>query len=152
MYLKAGLKSYLSDYEKELNISLLDKSADRPLVDYVIESWKSLEVVKQLKFISYEYTEKESEIDINKHIYKREKGKKKKDKHDVKFINDNRVGRLTVHMEATMLEEDPSTGEKRYVVYPIRKALLIPLQNADGYFRIKGKNYYLIYQMLEKST
>lgn len=122
--MKKGLKTYVSQYEDELNLDLLNKSADRPLVDYVIESWKSLEVVKQLKFISYEYTEKESEIDINKHIYKREKGKKKKDKHDIKFINDNRVGRLTVHMEATMLEEDPSTGEKRYVVYPIKKNLL----------------------------
>ena len=143
--MKSSLKTYLSKYEDDLNIDLMNKAADAPLVDYIVDSWKSLEVIKQLKFIRYEYTEKESEIDINKHIYKREKGVKKKDKHDVKFINDSRVGRLIIYMEATMLEEDPSTGEKRYVVYPIKKAMLIPLQDENGYFQIKGKKFYLIF-------
>jgi len=150
--MKSSLKSYVSQYEGNLNLDLMNKSNDRTLVEYVVDSWKSLEVVKQLKFIKYEYTEKESEIDINRHIFKREKGKKKKDKHDIKFINDSRVGRLTVYMEATMLEEDPKTGEKQYVVYPFKKSMLIPIIDDDGYAKIKGKKYYLIYQMLEKST
>ena len=30
--------------------------------------------------------------------------------------------------------------------------MLIPLQDEEGYFYIKGKKYYLIYQLVEKST
>ena len=150
--MKQSLSNYVSSFEDRLNIDLMKKSSDKPLVDHIVDCWKSLEVIPQLKFIDYEYTEKESEIDINKHIFKREKRKKRKDRHDVKFINDDRVGRLTVHLEATMKETDPSTGETSYKVYPIKKSMLIPLQDEDGYFTIKGKKYYLIYQMLEKST
>lgn len=150
--MKSGLKNYVNEWEDELNLPLLDKSADAPLVDYIVDVWKSLEVVKQIKFIKYEYTEKESEIDINKHLFKREKKKRKKDRYDVKFIADDRVGKLTVYLEITMLETDPTTNETTYQVYPIKKAMLVPLQDANGYFYIKGKKYYLIYQMLEKST
>ena len=80
--MKSGLKEYVNDWEQELNTDLMTKASDAPLVDYVIDAWKSLEVVKQLHFDRFEYTENESEIDINKHIFKREKGKRKKDKFD----------------------------------------------------------------------
>lgn len=122
--MKKCLKDYVCEWEDELNVSLLDKTADEPLVDYVIDAWKSLEVVKQIKFTGFEYTEKESEIDINKHIFKREKKKKKKDRFDVKFIADDRVGKLTVYMEITMLETNPTTGETTYQRYPVKKSML----------------------------
>ena len=142
--MKRGLKTYVNEWEEELNLDLLDKSADSPLVDYIVDAWKSLEVVKQIKFIRYEYTEKESEIDINKHLFKREKKKRKKDRYNVKFISDDRVGKLTVYLEITMLETNPTTNETTYQVYPIKKSMLIPLQNDKGYFYIKGKQYYMI--------
>lgn len=150
--MKRGLKDYECEFEKDLNLSLMEKSADKPLVDYVLDVWKSLEVVKQIKFKGYDYTERESEIDINKHIFKREKKRKKKDKFDIKYVEDDRVGKLTVYLEITMLEQDPKTGECSYQVYPIKKSMLIPLQDENGYFQIKGKKYYMIYQLLEKST
>jgi hypothetical protein len=118
----------------------------------IIDSWKSLEVVDNIRCVSFDYTEKESEIDINKYIFKREKKKKKKDRYDYKFINDDRYGKLTVKLEVSLLEDNPETGEKFIHTYPITKAMLIPLQDEDGYFYIKGKKYYLIYQMVEKST
>ena len=122
--MKRSLKNYVCEWEKDLNIPLMTKSADMPLVDYVKDAWKSLEVIPQLKIKKFEYSEKESEIDINKHIFKREKKKRKKDRHDVKFIADDRVGKLTIHLEVTMLETDPSTGETTYQVYPIKKSML----------------------------
>ena len=150
--MKSGLKDYVCEWEQYLNKPLMTKSADRPLVDYVIDAWKSLEVVPNIKFTRFEYTEKESEIDVNKHIFKREKKKKKKDRVDVKFIDDSRVGKLTVYFDVTMKETNPTTGETTYQVYPIKKTMLIPLQDDDGYYTIKGKKYYLLYQLLEKST
>ena len=150
--LKASLKDYACKWENELNIPLMEKSNDAPLVDYIIDAWKSLEVVQQIRFVGYEYTEEESEIDINKHIFKREKRKKKKDRFDVKYTADDRVGKLTVHLEITMLEKNPETGETKYQVYPIRKSMLIPIQDTNGRYKIHGKSYYLIYQIVEKST
>ena len=138
------LKDYVCKYEGELNKAIMNKEYDAPLVDYIVDAWKSLEVVKQIKFKGYTYTEKESEIDINKHIFKREKNKKRKDKYDVKFVEDSRVGKLTVELEVTMLETDPQTNTSKYVVYPLKKSMLIPLQDENGYYYIKGKKYYLI--------
>lgn len=147
-----GLRDYVSEHEKDLNLPLIHKSADEPLVEYVIDAWKSLEVVKAIKFDKFEYTDDESQIDINKHMFKREKKRKKKDRFDVKFISDHRVGQLTVYFTVTILEKDPSTGESAYQVYPIKKSMLIPLQNEEGYYFLKNKRYYMIYQLLEKST
>ena len=63
------LKNYASEFERDLNIPLMNKEADRPLVEYVIDSWKSLQILDGIEFLDYEYTEKESDIDINKYIY-----------------------------------------------------------------------------------
>ncbi len=150
--LKAGLKDYACKWENDLNIPLMEKSNDAPLVDYIIDAWKSLEVVQQIRFVGYEYTEEESSIDINKHIFKREKRKKKKDRFDVKYTADDRVGKLTVHLEITMLEKNPETNESKYQVYPIKKSMLIPLQDDQGFYLIHGKKFYVIYQVVEKST
>ena len=162
LIMKSLLKSYSSEFEPDLNYSLMNKTADDSLVNYVIDSWKSLEVVKNIKFIGYEYTEKQSDIDINKYIFKREKKKKKNEKYDYKFVEDNRFGKLTVFLEVTLMEkekiEDEETGKLKETgkmvkhIYKHKKEMLIPLQDEQGYYYIHGKKYYLIYQMVEKST
>lgn len=150
--MKSFIKHYKTNYEDELNIPLMNKEYDRPLVEYIVDAWKSLEVVPNIKFKGYKYDDKESNVDINKFILKRNKKKKKKERFDYKFIADDRCGKLTVYMEVTINEKDPETHEIKTHVYPITKSMLIPIQDEDGYFYIKGKKYYLIYQMLEKST
>lgn len=140
----SGLKDYKCEYEPNLNRALMNKSYDASLVDYIVDAWKSLEVVPQIKFVGYEYNEHESEIDVNKYIFRREKKKKKKERRPIKYIADDRVGLLTVHLEITMLEKDPSTNEYSYRVYPISKSMLVPIQDEEGYYRIKSKKFYLI--------
>lgn len=146
------LKNYSSEFEPVLNKGLMNKSADAPLVDFVVDSWKSLEVVKNIKVVGWEYTDRESEIDVNKYIFKREKKKKKKERYDYKFVADDRFGKLTVHIQITIKEKNPTTGETIEHVYPIKKDMLVPIQDEDGYFYIHGKKYYMIYQLVEKST
>ena len=146
------LKNYASEFERDLNIPLMNKEADRPLVEYVLDSWKSLQIIDGIEFLDYEYTEKESDIEINKYIYKREKGKRQNEKYDYKFIDDNRVGLLTVRMKLSAIEKDFKTGESCLREKVIKKSMLIPLQDEHGLYYIKGKRYYLIYQMVEKST
>ena len=152
------MKQYITNYtkdcvfEKHLNTALMTKSEDLQLVEFVKESWRSLEVIPNIKIVGFEYTEEESDIEINKHIFKREKKKRKNERFDYKYVNDDRYGKLTTKIHVTVREKNPDTGEMFEHVYPITKAMLIPLQDEDGYFYIKGKKYYLIYQMVEKST
>ena len=150
--MKKYLKDYVSEYEDKLNISLMNGDGDLPLVDYVVDSWKSLEVLPTIKITGYDYTEEESKINVNKLIFKREKKKKKKDRYDYKFINDSRVGQLTVYLEVSLVETDTETGKPFIHRYNMKKSMLIPLQDDNGGFFIRGRNYYLIYQMVEKST
>lgn len=150
--MKKYLKDYVSGLEQDLNISLMNKEADLPLVEYVMDAWRSLEIVKNIKILKFEYNEQESAIDINKHIFKREKKKKKKDRFNFKFINDDRYGCLTVYIQITLEEKDPKTEEKQIRQKVLKKQMLIPLQDEDGYYFIKGKKYYIIYQLCDKST
>ena len=150
--LKKYLPQYISDFEKELNVSLMNKEYDLPLVEYVMDAWKSLEIVKNIKILKFEYNDNESEIDINKFIFKREKRKKKKERCDYKFINNDRCACLTVWVEITIAEEDPKTKERKIRQKIIKKPMLIPLQDEEGYYFIKGKKYYVIYQLVDKST
>ena len=147
------LQFYPSNFERDLNMTIMNKTADRPLVEYVVDSWKSLQIVKGIKFLGYDYTEKMSEIEINKYIVKRQKkGQKNSEKFDYKFIEDDKVGLLTVHLLLSTYETDFSTGKTVRKEKKIKKSMLVPIQDEDGYYYIKGKKYYLIYQMVEKST
>jgi hypothetical protein len=146
------LSDYVGDYEKNLNTQLMNKEADGDLVEYVVDAWKSLEVLKYIKFLGYEYNTKESEIDINRHIFKRNKKVPKKYQYDYKLINDDRVGLLTVHLLISITEKDPKTGLEKVREKRINKDMLIPITDDDGYLFINGRKYYLIYQLLEKST
>lgn len=150
--MKKFLKDYVSEYEKDLNIPIMNKEYDQPLVDYVMDCFKSLEILSSIKIVGYEYTEDESQIDINKYIFKREKKKKKKERYDYKFIHDTRVGKLTIYIEVSIMETNKETGEKFLHKYPIKKVILVPLKDENGEFYIKGKSYYMIYQVVEKST
>jgi hypothetical protein len=146
------IKEYPSIFEQSLNKSLMKKEADRPLVEYVLDSWKSLQILEGIKFLDYEYTEMMSDIEINNYIFKRQKGRKKSEKYDFKFIEDNRVGRLTVRLLISTFETDFKTGKTIKKEKIIKKSMLIPLQDENGFYFIKGKKYYMIYQMVEKST
>ena len=77
---------YTSDFEKELNVPLMNKEADLPLVEYIKDVWRSLEIVKNIQILGFKWNDNEATIDINNHIFKREKKKRKKDRFDYKFI------------------------------------------------------------------
>lgn len=150
--MKSFLKDYVSDFEKELNVPLMNKEADRPLVEYIIDCWTSLEVVENIRIIKWEYNPDESSIDLNDYMLKRDKKKKKKERVKFKFINDDRYGSLSVWVEISMWSNPKPDGTIELQKKIIRKDILIPSQDEDGFFRIKGKKYYMIYQLVDKST
>ena len=142
--MKKYIHDYVSDFEHELNVPLMNKEADRPLVEYIKDAWKSLEIVKNIEIMHFDYNEVESDIDINKFIFKRDKKKKKKERFDYKFIDDDRYGCLTVHIRITVDEIDPKMKENATIQKIIKKQMLIPLQDEDGMFFLRGKKYFLI--------
>lgn len=146
------LHDYVCEYEDKLNTQLMNKEADIPLVEYIVDAFKSLEIVPNIKFLKYEYDDDESGIDINKHIFKRDKKTRKKDKADFKLINDDRVAKLSIWMQVTLDELDPKTNDYNTHQKIFKKDILIPTQDKNGNIFIKGKKYYIIYQLLEKST
>ena len=146
------LNDYHNEFREQLNIPLMNKEFEEPLVEYIKDTLKSLEIVPAIKILKFEYTDRESDIDINRYIFKREKRKKKKDRYDYKMIADSRCGSLTAWIEITLPEKDPKTNEVKIHRKVLKKSILIPLIDEDGYYYIKGKRYFLIYQLLEKST
>lgn len=150
--MKSSLKHYQNEFRDALNIPLMKKSWDRSLIECIEEVWKSLEVVPNIKIDHFEYSTRESDIDINKYIFKREKKRKKNERYDYKYIKDNRVGLLTVYFNITLKEKDPETEKEYTHVYPMSKSMLIPIQDDEGYYFLGGKKYYIIYQLVEKST
>ena len=146
------LPQYVSKFEDELNMPLMNKEADEPLVEYIKDAWRSLEIAPPIKIIKFEYSEEESKININNFIYKREKRKRKKDKFDYKLVQDSRCGCLSTWIQITLPIKNPKTNEIEVHQKVLRKNMLIPLADEDGYYYIKGKKYFLIYQLVEKST
>lgn len=146
------LNMYKNKYRDQLNKKLMKKEADEPLVEYIKDAWKSLEIAPAIKIVDFKYSEIENDININKYIFKREKNKKKKEKFDVKFINDSRCGSLRTTIEITLPVKDPVSGEITIHKKTLSKDILIPIQDDRGYYTIKGKKYYMIYQLVEKST
>ena len=126
------IQYFPSPFERDLNESLMRKDADKPLLEFVIDSWKSLQILEGIEFLGYDYTEKMSDFDINRLVFKREKGKPKSQRHARKYMEDNKVGKLTVHLRLSTFETDFKTGEKIKKEKIIHKNMLIPLQDEDG--------------------
>ena len=146
------LKRYQNPFNDQLNRSLLKAESDLPLVTYIEDAFKSLEIAPPIKILKFEYNDDESLIDVNKFIFKRDKKKKKKDKVAYKFIHDSRCGSLKTYIRITLPVKDPKTGIVTIHQKDIVKSILIPLQDERGYYYIKGKKYFLIYQICEKSS
>lgn len=146
------LNQYENKFEDELNHDIMDKTFDEPLVEYIKDVWRSLEVAPPIKILKFEWVSDESKIDVNRFIFKREKGKPKKDKLAYKFVSDNRCGSLTTWVQITLPVKDPKTGEIQIHQKVIRKSILIPLQDENGYYFVKGKKYRMLFQLVEKST
>lgn len=152
IFLIKQLSAYPTNFDRDLNIPLLNRFDDKGLLEYVLEAWRSLQVLEGIEFLGYDYTDNPSDFEINKYIFKRQKGKSKNEKYDYKFIEDNKVGLLTVYLKISNNEMDFESGKIVRKEKKLKKSMLIPLMDEDGFYFIKGKKYYMIYQMVEKST
>jgi hypothetical protein len=139
------LKKFLSIYnnpnEERINYGIMNKSYDDSLITYIVDACKSLEVLKYIKFVGYKVIDDESKIDFNYYIKSR---KRKKGDDGIKYLmlEDSRYGEVILKFEIDC------KGEKK----KITKKILFPKADENGYYLIKGKKYFLLYQLVDNST
>lgn len=133
------MKEFLAEYceknRKKINPGLFERSFDKPLVDYFIDTFKNLEVLPGVTFDSYEYITDQTKIhtSINK-----------KNKRDPKIKNNKRLERLVSSGESIydllILHFTLNVkGQTNHVTRRIKIPKLI-----DGRWFIRGgKRYFL---------
>lgn len=142
------MKEFLAEYceknRKKINPGLFERSFDKPLVDYFIDTFKNLEVLPGVTFDSYEYITDQTKIhtSINK-----------KNKRDPKIKNNKRLERLVSSGESIydllILHFTLNVkGQTNHVTRRIKIPKLI-----DGRWFIRGgKKVLPLIQVVDNST
>lgn len=133
---------YKNKNESKINKKLIERAYDKDLVECVVNVFKSLESTGMIKFLDYSVERDESKIDYSKYITSRKKKKKKDANIKYHFIKANRVFELTMRFRVDV------NGEFQYVT----RSILLPKKDKNNYLMLKGKRYFLLYQLVDSST
>lgn len=139
--MRSIINSLPSDYREMLNVGILNKSADRPIEEFIFDAFKGFEIIPEIKILGYEWDPCEENYDANDHIVRRNANKTKV----IKSIAETRCGVMYLHIEIKGHDK-----QGNYYVRYMTKPLIIPIEDENGYFLIKGKKCYLIYQLVDK--
>lgn len=130
-----------NDYREMLNVKLLNKDYDKDLVDYIYLAIKGFEILPQIKILGYTWEPEENKYDPHDHIMRRNKYKKK----IIKNMSDTRCGVMYIDIQISGIDKN---GAKK--VHFIKKPIIVPLLDKNGYYTINGRKSFLIYQMVDK--
>ncbi len=130
-----------NDFRNQLNIPLLNKDFDQPLVEYIYDAFKGFEILPNIKILGYDWVPDEDKYDINDHVIRRNSNKNKA----IKNISETRCGVMYIDIEVSGLDKN---GVLK--VHYLKKPIIVPIKDKKGYYLIKGKKCYLIYQMVDK--
>lgn len=130
-----------NDYRDMLNTGIMNKSYDRPLVEYIYDAFKGFEILPNIKILGYDWDPDEDNYDVNDHVIRRNSNKNKV----IKNISETRCGTMYLDVEIHGLNKQGVEEVRNF-----KKPIVIPIEDKDGYFMIKGKKCYLIYQMVDK--
>lgn len=140
--MKKFLKHYKNPNADRINKKLIKREYDKDLVYYVVNVFKSLETTGMIKFLDYKVEMDESKIDFSKYVTSRKKKKKKDANLKYHYIKTNRVFEITMRFKIEV------NGEFDYVT----KSILLPKKDKNNYLMLKGKKYFLLYQLVDSST
>lgn len=142
------MKEFIRQYENpnvsRFNMGLINKEYDESLLTHIVDCCESLEVLKYITFIGYDYITDESDINTSEYIEAKTRIKKTKKETPLKYMHlkDSRFAevRLKFKLECK--------GEVEYIT----KKLLIPVPDDQGRYWINGTPYFLMYQVVDNST
>lgn len=132
----------IKHYDK-INWGLINRSVDDTIERIITENLVSLNIVENISVARVEFNSDPADTD-NKLIAVRRDRKKFP---DVRYIGQSRLGCLTImfHIVGT----DGNTADKKSAL--VCKKMLIPLLDEKNQILLQGKNYNLIYQMVDKT-
>lgn len=149
--MKEYIRGFKTEFDGRLNYGIMNHDYDSPLVDHIIDVWKSLEIVDGIRIKKWSYSEEEQDLETDKYQRKRKAIAKATKGKVCKSIKDDRLGVLKLTIEIEANEIDPKTKIKSRKKATINKIMLLPIVE-NGYIQLKGRKFYLIYQMVDKST
>jgi len=140
--MKKFIHTFANEEEKNLNVALIKRQSEEDLITFIVDIYKSLEVTGYITFIDYKVVYDESKIDFNKYITTRKKIKKKDKNIKHQYIHPDRCIELVLKFQIHVKDESAI----------IHKSILIPKLDEDNYYTIRGKRYFLLYQLVDNST
>lgn len=136
---------YLNDlpnpYVDRLNVDLMNRTSDKPLHEYVVQAFKGLEILPNIKIVDWQWDPNEDSYNVNDHVIRRNRNKNKV----IKQITETRCGILYLDAEISGVDKN---GEHQ--VHYLKKPIIIPTADEHGYLKIKGKKAYILFQMVDK--
>ena len=133
--MKKFIHKYKNPNSDRINYPLINRECDGNIVDYIVDSCKSLEVLEYIKFMGYTYNDDEGSVDTSEYITAKARSKMKNTRiKRYMLLDDSRYGelKLAFHIECN--------GESKDIV----KKILIPIPDRDNYYLIKGTRYILM--------
>lgn len=140
-HMLAYLNDLPNEFKDTLNHGIMTKAYDKPLEEFIFDAFKGFEILPNIKILGYEWVPDEDKYDVNDHVIRRNSNKNK----IIKNISETRCGVLYLDVEVTGTDKN---GVLKTVV--LKKPLIIPIPDKNGYYTIKGKKCYLIYQLVDK--
>ena len=144
--MKKFIKHFKNINEDQLNMKLIKREYEDDLIDFVVNVFKSLEVIRSIQFIDYTVEYDESKIDINKYITSRKKKKKKEEHIKYHYIKSDRVFELTMRFHIEGIDNNEFKSKI------ITRSILLPKKDHNNYMTLKDKKYFLLYQLVDNST
>lgn len=136
------ISEFKNKEEENMNIPLIKRQTEEDLVTFVVDIYKSLEVTGFITFLGYDVEYDESKIDTSKYITTRKKIRKQDKDIRYQYIHPDRCIEVTLRFKIHVKGEEAN----------ISKSILIPKVDKAGYYTIRDKRYFLLYQLVDNST
>ena len=136
------ISTFKNPQEKNLNINLIKRNNEDDLITFIVDAYKSLEDTGFITFLGYDVIDDESKIDFFKYITTRKKIKKKEADIKYQYIHPDRCIELILKFKVHVKDESTI----------ISKSILVPRMDENSYNTIRGKRYFLLYQLVDNST
>ena len=138
------LAQYSARNNDKINHDLFDRKFDRPLVDFVVNSIKNLEVIPAITLDSWELVTDQTKIrvEINKRLNKDAKIKNNKTLERLIPLNGTLTDLLVLHFTISV----------KGITKKVTRRMLILKELPGHYYMIGGKKVTLINQVVDNST
>lgn len=142
------MKDFIAEYskrnEERINPDLFNRTFDKPLVDYVVDTCRNLEVIPAIKLESYEFITDQTKIrsEINKRLVKDPKIKNNRSLERLTSPNRSLYDLLVLHFKVT------AKGQEAMVTRKVR----IPKMIKGKWIIRGGKKVLPLIQVVDNST